>query len=388
MKHIIELLDEDLISTLNYWEKHIYRDSTTFYGEVSCNNLPNEAAEIGTMFLSRIIYGASAASKSLGINNYKGLADAAIEILLTKLKNPEGGFYWALDKEGMPLHDSENINMAQAFVLYGFAEYLISFSSNKVEQELKIQLDFILNTIRDKKGGGYIDGFDIKWRPKNVISRFFGTHIHLLEAFTKIYTYQKSLIEVSLIEELITIVLERFIDAESYNRIHCLGENWERTPGNIWAGHNAECSWILCNSAEIVNNSVLIEACEQVAVRQMSSVIDIAYDAKNGGVFNEIENGNPIEDEKMWWPQAETVLGLLNAYKITNNMKYYQLACDLIDYIRIVFLSTEGEWYTAVSIEGKANLTIPKINFWKSLYHNVRYYVEAKSRLFEINSNS
>lgn len=388
MKQIIDLLDTDLANTLNYWQKHIYSNSKKVYGEISCSNVPEENADIGSMFLSRIIYGASTACKSLSTNTYKDLADSAIKVLFTELKNPEGGFYWSLDKDGNPLHDSENINMAQAFVLYGLAEYLIAFPSKMVEQELKLQLNFILDKIRDHNDGGYIDGFDMNWNAKGEKSRYFGTHIHLLEAFTKIYEYNNTIIEVSFIEELIKLILERFIDSKSGNRIHQVGENWESLPGNIWAGHNAECSWILCYSAEVIKNTKLIEACEQLAVKQMDNVMDLAYDKKYGGVFNELKNGKPIEENKMWWPQAETALGLLNAYKITNNTKYYQLACDLIEYIRTYFLSIEGEWYTAVSIDGKANLSIPKINFWKSLYHNVRYYVEAKSRLIEINSNS
>ena len=38
------------------------------------------------------------------------------------------------------------------------------------------------------------------------------------------------------------------------------------------------------------------------------------------------------------------------------------------------FLCPEGEWYTELTNEGTPVKGVPKVFFWKSLYHTVRYY--------------
>ena len=114
----------------------------------------------------------------------------------------------------------------------------------------------------------------------------------------------------------------------------------------------------------------------------MNNVTKLAFDTKYGGVYNALENGSPVEDEKVWWPQAETVIALINCYQITGNENYIQQSNQLISYIENVFIDPlNGEWYSSVSIEGKPNVKVPKIHFWKSLYHNVRYYVEVIERI-------
>ena len=43
-------------------------------------------------------------------------------------------------------------------------------------------------------------------------------------------------------------------------------------------------------------------------------------------------------------------------------------------YIQDKFLCPEGEWYTEVTNEGTPVKGVPKVFFWKSMYHTVRYY--------------
>ena len=93
-------------------------------------------------------------------------------------------------------------------------------------------------------------------------------------------------------------------------------------PNENWAGHNAECSWVICHAARIINDQNLIQKTEEVAVLMMNEVVRLARDKTNGGYANLISENGVQEEDKSWWPQAEVVLGLLNVYKITGEENY------------------------------------------------------------------
>ena len=236
------------------------------------------------------------------------------------------------------------------------------------------QLTFIKNTLYDTKNGGYIDGFNSNWVLGENPTKSLGTHLHLLEAFVKLYEYQKNEDLVILIEELINIILTYFITNDTYDCLHRLTLNWDLLPNEVWAGHNAEVSWILCNSAKAIQNKKLISECNDVAIKMMQQVILNAWDSKNQGDFNILMNGSPTEKVKIWWPQAETILGLLNCYSITKDESYKNRAIELINYISNNFIAPNGEWYTEIWNTRKPNTSLPIIHFWKSMYHTIRYY--------------
>jgi mannobiose 2-epimerase len=325
------------------------------------------------MYLSRVLYGASTACKVLKTDSFALLADISFK-QLKEFNNPKGGYYWAKDASNIPIHDSENVNMAQAFVLYGLVAYADLRPSFDVDKMIEKQTDFIINNLYDSKNGGFIDGFDENWILGLTPSKAFGTHLHILESFVKVYEYNKSEKIVPLIEELITLILEHFITKDTFDCLHRLTPDWKVKPNEIWAGHNAECSWILCNAAKAINNENLILKCNTLSLNIMQQVIEKAFDTKNGGVFNVLKNDLPTENFKIWWPQAEVVLALLNCYSISKEDKYKERAVELMNYISNNFIAENGEWYTEIYDNGKPNLSIPIIHFWKSLYHTVRYY--------------
>jgi mannobiose 2-epimerase len=367
-------LQTELEKNLSFWlENSIEKDSKKIYSAVSINGIPDASSPLGSMYLSRIVYGASIATKMLKIDDYRVLADISFE-QLQEMQHPKGGYYWARDNSGTFLHDAENNCMAQAFILYGLATYATINPSEELDISIEKQLTFIKNTLYDTKNGGYIDGFNSNWVLGENPTKSLGTHLHLLEAFVKLYEYQKNEDLVILIEELINIILTYFITNDTYDCLHRLTLNWDLLPNEVWAGHNAEVSWILCNSAKAIQNKKLISECNDVAIKMMQQVILKAWDSKNQGVFNVLMNGSPTEKVKIWWPQAETILGLLNCYSITKDKSYKNRAIELINYISNNFIAPNGEWYTEIWNTRKPNTSLPIIHFWKSMYHTIRYY--------------
>ncbi|MCP4883706.1 MAG: hypothetical protein GY908_07935 [Flavobacteriales bacterium] len=367
-------LRKEFENYLQYWLDHMFRKSqASIYPEITIDQITNPNADMGSMYLSRIIYGASIGSQILGRDKYIPLADTAFD-MLTEFKNPSGGYFWGRKYNMEWLDDIENVNMAQAFVLYGLAEYARLNESVEVNQLIDAQVEFIESTLKVDNDPYYLDGFNTQWARGKYMTRAFATHFHVTEALVKVYENKKDENIKSIIQVLLEVILDRFIDQENYFCIHRFTEDWQMLPNENWAGHNAECSWVICHAAKAIKDKKLIERTEKVAVKMMDRVVELAKDTINGGYANVISDQGKQEEDKFWWPQAEVVLGLLNVYQITGEENYQILALDQISYIQKYFVNNRGEWYTGVKSKGDPLQGEPQVFFWKSMYHTVRYY--------------
>jgi cellobiose epimerase len=227
-----------------------------------------------------------------------------------------------------------------------------------------------------KKDGSYPDGFTFGWNATDRQYRSLATHLHLLEAYTKVRKITKNLHYDKFIENLIKIILKHFINLKVTRVLHQYDNNWMALPDENWMGHNVETSWILCDAARVLNNPELMHNCKEVAIKLVDHAIELGFDTKYGGMFNRFEKANPISTDKEWWPQAESVIAFLNAHSLTGDKKYLSYAIRLLEYIDNTFSDTvNGEWYDTVSREGKPYTEKPKAHLWKSMYHNVRYCI-------------
>lgn len=367
-------LKKELEKYLYYWENNLLDlGSSAIYPEISIRSELNHKADTGSMYLSRVIYGASRSCKILQNLKYKSLADVAFEQLL-EFKNPKGGYYWGRSSNKEWLHSEDDMNMAQAFVLYGLAEYSKINTSAHVQDLIQEQIDFISNTLKTGKEVEYLDGFDEQWLQSNNMSRSFATHFHTMEALVLVYEINKDPLIKASIQDLLDLLMDRFIDHKDYSCIHRFSEQWKAFPNENWAGHNAEFSWVICEAAKSVKDENLIEKTEQLAIKMMDQVIQNACDKRHGGYNNIIRMDGVPERTKTWWPQAEVVLGLINVFKITGKNKYRDLAEDQLRFIRKNFITEQGEWYAEVQHSGAPVEKTPLVFFWKSMYHTIRYY--------------
>jgi len=367
-------LEKEFQNYIEYWMQYMFMaDQSVIYPEISNQDIPNIKADMGSMYLSRIIFGAAKASQLLETEDFRSLALAAQE-KLKEFKNPSGGYYWARKYNMEWVHDPENVNMGQAFVLYGLASLASIKTSPDLELLIKEQLRFIQTSLKDGGITHFLDGFDEQWLRGEKMTRSFGTHFHMMEALVKVYQlYQEEEVKVA-IQDLLRLILDRFIEKEQYSCIHRFTPDWQPLANENWAGHNAECSWVMCDAARVIDDMKLIKETKKVAVLMMDKVIEHARDLVNGGYYNIISEDEDWEASKSWWPQAEIVLGLLNVYKITGDQTYMQLAQDQISYIQKYFVRNIGEWYAELNHKGEPVKETPLVFFWKSMYHTVRYY--------------
>ncbi|WKK66430.1 AGE family epimerase/isomerase [Lutimonas zeaxanthinifaciens] len=367
-------IEKEFRNYMEFWNNNmINKEGSLICPEISLSGTCNWKAEMGSMYLSRVLYGSSKAYQLLGANEHKDLAALAFKLLM-EFKNPLGGYYWSRTYNMQWKSDAENVNMAQAFVLYGLAEYEKVNGTPEVKNLVDEQVSFINEKLIATDLEGFIDGLDEEWERGETITRSFATHFHTMEALVKVYENRNEEQIKQQIIRLLHIIMDRFIDRKSYFCMHRFTEDWAPLPDENWAGHNAECSWVICEAAKAIDDKEFINKTETMALLMMERVIKEARDETNGGYFNIFNAQGDPEKIKSWWPQAEVVLGLMNAYKISSENRYKELAEEQISYIQSKFIDKRGEWIASLHEKGAPDPGTPLIFFWKSMYHTVRYY--------------
>ena len=88
-----------------------------------------------------------------------------------------------------------------------------------------------------------------------------------------------------------------------------------------------------------------------------------------------------IDTDKHWWPQAEAMVGFLNAYKLSGEDIFARKALDSWEFIKKYMIDhREGEWFLKVNREGLPYPADEKAGFWKCPYHNGRACMEIIKR--------
>jgi mannobiose 2-epimerase len=91
---------------------------------------------------------------------------------------------------------------------------------------------------------------------------------------------------------------------------------------------------------------------------------------------------NHLDDNCDWWPQAEAMVGYLNAYQLTGNDFYLENVLKCWDFTQNYIIDSEnGEWFWSVSKDGVRDQQNDKAGFWKCPYHNGRMCLELIERI-------
>ncbi len=91
-----------------------------------------------------------------------------------------------------------------------------------------------------------------------------------------------------------------------------------------------------------------------------------------------------MNEHRIWWVQAETVIGFLNGYEKTpEHTEYLDAALAEWEFIKehVVDKRAGSEWFWEVDKEGKPYPDRPIVEQWKCPYHNGRMCIEVIKRL-------
>jgi cellobiose epimerase len=392
LKYLLNFSNKQLFENiLPFWKKYtIDKKYGGFLGQINNDLSVEENAEKGLVLNARILWTFSAVYGKYHKNDDLEIAHRAYYYIVEKFFDSEfGGYYWSLTFDGKPQTVKKQI-YAQAFVIYALVEYFKITNNPDALNRAKDIFVLMEKKSFDTADNGYVEACNRDWSATEDLKlsekdmnekKSMNTHLHVLEAYTSLYTVWKDPLLKGKLENLIRIFNHIIVDQNDNHLLLFFNEKWESKSTLISYGHDIEASWLMHEAALVTGNKELIEAIEKQAVKIAESTLK-GITAKGGLIYEDDRAGKHHEYEHEWWVQAEAVVGYLNTYILTREPKYLDAAFVVTKFIeKYVADSKDGEWYFRVDPDGKPVTKHEKAGFWKCPYHNTRACLEIMHRM-------
>ena len=367
------------------------RERGGWMGWLSNDLKPDRTQPKGLIVNSRILWAFSAAHRERPEKLFRQMADRAFDYVMNRFWDPQhGGAFWRLDDAGRVLDDSKKI-YGQAFYIYALAEYHRAFGVPAALVRAKELFELIERHAHDPRHGGYLEVCRRDWSEAGPEARLsdkdmnekksMNNHLHLLESWTNLYRFWKEPRVAERLRELVQLFEQRILDPGTKHLNHFFDEEWRVRSDSYTFGHDIEATWLLCEAAEVLGDPAVRQRAEAFALPIAEVVLQEGIDA-DGALRYEGKGGQIIDGGKECWPQAEAVIGFLNAFQISRDEKFLEATQRVWDFIENQLVDrVRGEWFWRIKPEGGVDTTLPKVSEWKGPYHGTRMCLETLHRL-------
>lgn len=360
---------------------------------------------------ARMIFTYSSAHRAgFGEGKFLEFAQQGVEFLLEHFWDRDhAGWYWTTEQDGVPLNTSK-IAYGQSFAMYALSEYGMASGDLRGLEWATKTFEAFQTFAADNRFGGYYEFFERDWRKKKPgvyggDRKSFDVHMHLMEAYTNLYEATGAPLYFDKTREVIDLIFDRIIHPEFGTGMAQFAPDWTplraiifkdvwgsdrdvgdqegRPLNNTSFGHNVEFAWLL-------NHALHILGIDPAPYRErMRKLYDhcLAYgiDWERGGVYCEGPHDGPArERNKEFWQQAETLVGLLDAYLLFGDKKYLDAYERVHRFVMDYMINHEvGEWFPLFD-ENNKRLWDYMGHAWKINYHTVRSMIQSEKRLLKI----
>ena len=357
---------------------------------------PDRSQPKGLIVNSRILWAFSAVHRVRPEPVYREMAERAFDFVMNKFWDAEhGGAFWRLNDLGKVIDDSKKI-YGQAFYIYALTEFYLAFGNPAALERAKALFELIERHAHDAQFGGYSEVCNRDWSEAGNEARLsdkdmnekksMNNHLHVLEAYTNLYRVWREPRVAERLRELIGLFLTWILAQRTQHLHHFFNEQWNVRSDSYTFGHDIEASWLLCEAAEELGDAKLLARVQATALRMAEVVLNEGLGA-DGGLCYEGHAGQIIDAGRECWPQAEALVGFLNAYELTGNPAFFAAAQRTWKFIEEHLADrVHGEWFWRINPDGQPDAKLPKVSEWKGPYHATRACLEALRRLRTIST--
>ncbi|MBO9153774.1 AGE family epimerase/isomerase [Chitinophaga sp. GCM10012297] len=379
-------LQQELANVLDFWMKHTVDErSGGFYGRLANDNTPDRFALKGSVLNARILWTFAAAFNATRKPEYLETARRAYDYINAYLVDKEfGGVLWCVDYSGQPVETQKQV-YAIAFTVYAFAEYFRATGLEEAKEKAIGLYSLIQLYGYDCIYGGYEEAFSRDWKlplkpgKETEIKKSMNTHLHILEAYATLYSVWPDAGLKGHLRDLLLVFHDKIVNRDTGHLYLFFDEQWNPKDTTVSYGHDIEASWLLQQAAEMLGDETLTKKFKILSLRMADAAAE-GLDA-DGGLWQQTDVTGQKASEKQWWPQAEAIVGFVNAYRNTDDEKYLRLAENSWNFVQSHILDKEhGEWCWGIDAD-KQKLEEDKVGLWKCPYHNSRACLEVIRRL-------
>jgi cellobiose epimerase len=376
---------------LPFWVRYgVDEEFGGFRGRISNDLTIDRLAEKSLILNARILWTFSRVYEVYGEPQFLKLARRAYDYLADHFRDTEhGGVYWMVNHTGAVVDTRKRI-YGQAFALYALAEYYRAAKDARALEFAMSIFEQMEKHGRDAVNGGYFETFERDWtiaqdQRLSAVDmdekKSMNTHLHVTEGYAALFQVWENATLRNRLQDLIELFHRRILNQKSHHLLMFFDDEWNPKSDHISFGHDIEASWLMVEVAEVLGDARLLAESNAEAVRMAQAAYDEGLDA-DGGLLYEADVSGLIDTDKHWWPQAEAVVGFLNAFEVSGQEHFLKAAERSWEFIdaRIVD-HVHGEWFWKVDRDGHVTSGDFKVDAWKCPYHNVRACLEAVRRL-------
>lgn len=377
-------MTDDLIP---FWRGMKDSEYGGFYGYMGYDLAIDKKAVKGCILNSRILWFFSNAFLTLGEDAL--LKEARHAFLFLKehfLDSEYGGVYWALSYDGRPEDDTKH-TYSQAFAIYALSSYYDASGDGEALEIARSLIRLVEDKCRDEYG--YLEAFTRDFHPEDndklsengvMAEKTMNTLLHIFEAYTEFYRVTKEEQVADRLKYMLGLMADRIYNQELGRQEVFFDRTWNSLIDLYSYGHDIEAAWLVDRGLKILDDRALTERLAPITEAITENIYNRAYTGHS--LANEAENG-VVDTTRVWWVQAEAVVGFLNGYqKNPEKSEYLRAAEDIWGYIRDYMIDKrEGsEWFSGLDVDRKP-LGKPIADPWKCPYHNGRMCFEVIRRL-------
>ena len=356
-----------------------------YIGWVDYDLTPHPEADKGCILNSRILWFFSECFLEWKEDRLLKEADHAYEMLCRMTDEKNGGVYWAMHADGS-VSDGTKHTYNQAFAIYALAAYYRASGKKEALDRAFSLFDLVESRCRDAEG--YLEAFTADWQPESneklsengvMAGRTMNTLLHVLEGYTGLYEAKA---DPRVREKLYFILdtLEKHIwNPEKRRQEVFFDKDYHSLIDLHSFGHDIETSWLADHTLTVLGDDSLTARIRPILLAMADHTLNCAF--TDHGFANESERG-VVNQNRIWWVQAEALLGFLNAWQRTNERRYYDAMLTQWRFIRdhVSDHRPGGEWYWYVNEDGTPGHK-PIVEPWKCPYHNGRMALTVLRRL-------
>lgn len=298
-----------------------------------------------------------------------------------------GGIFWSMKYDGTP-EDTTKHTYNQAFSIYALSSYYEATHDEEALAMAKELFHIIETKCTDEIG--YKEAFDKEFHEVEndklsengvIAEKTMNTLLHVFEAYTELYRVAK----LPEVKERLEWIMDTFADKVYNPKLHRQEVFFDRNMNTILDlhsyGHDIETAWLMDRGVEVLGENKYEEKMTPITKDLTAEIYKVAFDGHS--LANECEKG-VVNVHRIWWVQAETVIGFLNGWqKDPSRTEYLEAAKSEWQFIKdhVMDKRQGSEWFWEVDPSGKPYEGRPIVEPWKCPYHNGRMCFEVIRRL-------
>ena len=298
-----------------------------------------------------------------------------------------GGIFWSMKYDGTP-EDTTKHTYNQAFSIYALSSYYEATHDEEALVMAKELFHIIETKCTDEIG--YKEAFDKEFHEVEndklsengvIAEKTMNTLLHVFEAYTELYRVAK----LPEVKERLEWIMDTFADKVYNPKLHRQEVFFDRNMNTILDlhsyGHDIETAWLMDRGVEVLGEKKYEEKMTPITKDLTAEIYKVAFDGHS--LANECEKG-VVNVHRIWWVQAETVIGFLNGWqKDPSRTEYLDAAKSEWQFIKdhVMDKRLGSEWFWEVDPSGKPYEGRPIVEPWKCPYHNGRMCFEVIRRL-------